>query len=401
MGEADAAAPRPREAALDVLRGAAVAGMIFVNNPGDWGHVAAPFAHAEWHGLTPADVVFPFFVFSMGCSAVYSLERRREAGAPIGVLAFQTFVRGSLLVLLGWGLALFPFGAVKWLRGDFDGAAGGSAEGWWDFVSTQLNYLRIPGVLPRLGVVYIVGAWILIGVRRAESIAVAIAALFAIHTHLLFGFGLPLDPDSNVQKSIDDSLLAGHLYTREDTDPEGIVSTLSSIATMLCGALAGLTLRSELAGRTKTLRLLAGGTAGIALGLALSPWIPVNKKLWTPAFALLTAGLAAWSLQAARLLTSEPLAGRRGVRGAAGALSIFGRNPLAAFLLSGALAILLGQVRIGGSGGPPVSLHAWLYGGLAWIPDLTVRSHAFALLFLGAMFAILAAMDRRGWRWKL
>lgn len=384
-----------RVEAVDVLRGAAVAGMLFVNDPGDWEHVWGPFRHAEWHGCTLADLVFPTFLFVVGLSAVFSIERRRDAGGSLGALAWQAFRRGAILALLGWALALFPFGLVRWLRGDFDRDPEGSIHGWWAHLRTLVEYLRIPGVLPRIGVVSILGAWILLGVRRADSRALVVALLLGLHTHLLLGLGLPLDPDENVQKWVDDSLLAGHLATREDTDPEGIVSTLSALATLLLGALAGMALRAERPSRWKSRTLLAAGAAGVVAGAALSPWIPINKKLWTPSFALLTAGLASAALAGAVAAASAP----RLARGLA-PLRTLGRNPLAAFLISGALSALLAQVRAPWGDGRD-SAHAFLYRQLSWIGDPTLRSHADAFLFALAIFGILRWFERRGWAWKV
>lgn len=375
--------------------------MLFVNNSGDFDYVAAPFAHADWNGLTFADLVFPTFLFVLGASSVYSIERRREAGVPLGILAFQVFVRGTVLVLLGWLLALFPFGIVAWIRGEFAGAPGGSLAGWWDNLTRLASHARLTGVLPRIGVVSIGVGWLLLGVRRGESIAAAAAVLLGIHAHLLMGMGLPLDPDDNVQRSVDDALLSGHLYTREETDPEGIVSTLSATATALCGAIAALTLRSPVPDRVKGLRLIAGGAAGVLLGCALAAWIPVNKKLWTPSFALLSAGIAAAALEGSRRLVAlAARGGHRIARGFVAAATTFGRNALTAFLASEALAILLIHVRLPRSDGRRETLHSYLYGGMSWIPYETLRSHAFALLFVAAFYALLHAMERRGWYWK-
>ncbi|MBK9963576.1 MAG: DUF5009 domain-containing protein [Holophagales bacterium] len=132
--EGPAPPPAVRLAALDLFRGATVAAMLFVNNPGSWAFVLPPFGHAEWHGCTPTDLVFPFFLFIVGTASVLSLGKRATQGAARGVLARHALRRGGTIVLVGWALAWFPFTLERLLR------------------------LRIPGVLPRIGIVYALGA---------------------------------------------------------------------------------------------------------------------------------------------------------------------------------------------------------------------------------------------------
>jgi predicted acyltransferase len=395
VGAAEPQQSAERSAAIDLVRGAAVAAMIFVNNPGDWAHVAPPFAHADWHGWTPTDLIFPTFLFALGSSAVYSVERRRAAGASPGNLGFHAAARGAILVALGWALALFPFGLVKLLQGDFAHDPSGALHGWWTHLAQQFRYLRIPGVLPRIGVVATLTAWILIEVRRPAALFVVIALLLGFHGYLLAGRGFPLTPEDNIQKLVDDSFLAGHLYTREDTDPEGIVSTLSALATALLGALAGMALRAPRPPARRAGLLVAAGILGITAGLALDAAIPINKKLWTPSFAVLTAGFASAFLGLAAYATEV-----RGWRRPLGWCLALGRNPLFAFVLSTAVAILLARIRIG-HGAEAVSLQGLLYRQLSWIGDPTLRSHIYAAAFLVAILGAAGALSRRGWYWKI
>ena len=165
--------------------------MLFVNNPGSWKWVLPPFGHAEWHGCTPTDLVFPFFLFIVGSASVLSLGKRAAEGAGRAELARHAVRRGATIVLVGWALAAFPFTLERLAR------------------------LRIPGVLPRIGVVYALGALLLLAAparRKAAFLAGAAALLLALHTALLFLPGYDLTMEGNLQTAIDLALLKGHLW---------------------------------------------------------------------------------------------------------------------------------------------------------------------------------------------
>lgn len=364
-----------RLAALDLFRGATVAGMVFVNNPGDWGHVARPFGHAEWHGWTPTDLVFPFFLFVVGTSGVLSLGKRAASGATRADLLRHVLVRGGTIVLIGWLMAWYPFG--------------------WE----RLARLRIPGVLPRIGVVYALGTALVLLLgerRRAPKVALAAAGLVALHTALLSWPGFDLTREGNVARAVDLALLEGHLW-KKDWDPEGIVSTLPSIATMLTGTLAGLVLRAPLPLRRRIALLAAAGAAGIGAGLVWAQTLPVNKNLWTGSYVVLSSGFAAAGL--AVCLWGLDV---RGWRSGTGFFVTFGKNPLLAFVLSGFLAKTLGLVKVTAASGKAVSLHQAIYRhGLGWIGDPYVASHAFALATVGLWYAAMRVCEKRGWYWKV
>lgn len=348
--------------------------MILVNNPGNWGHIWRPLSHAEWHGCTPTDLIFPFFLFIVGTAGAISLGRRSAAGATAAQLARHAFTRGMTIALCGWLLAWFPFGLDRLLR------------------------LRIPGVLPRIGIVFVLGTWIVLaaGKRRAAVLWGAVAALLALHTALLLFPGFDLTREGNLQRAIDLAVLKGHLW-KKDWDPEGILSTLTAVATMLTGTLAGTLLVSERPLSGKAGRLAAWGAGGLAAGLALSQWLPLNKNLWTGSYVLFASGAAAAGLALCVVLVDI----RKTTFGLAFALP-FGRNPLLAFVGSGLLAKILGLVKVAGASGAKVSLHRWLFAhGFSWIPDPVVASHAFAVATILFWWAILRACDRRGWYWKI
>lgn len=375
-----------RSLAVDAVRGLAVAGMIFVNNPGDWRHLAPPFAHAAWHGWTPTDLVFPAFLFLVGTSAVFSLSRRREEGASVPSLLGHVAKRGFVICIIGWALALFPFGIHKIVSDGF-GA-------WWPYLWDRIEHLRLPGVLPRIGLAYALGAAALMGLRTRTAVALAIAALLGMHTALLLSLGA-LGPAENLQRTLDLALIGeNHLYRSEPTDPEGLLSTLTAVGSLLFGALAGGVLRADGCGRSRARTLLLAGVAAAIAGQLGHLWLPINKKLWTGSFVLLTAGLTACALGAATYLVDE----RRWSRPFA-PLIVFGRNPLAAFVISGALAILSTMVTLPLEGAP--TIHAWGLGILSFIDDPMLRSHSYAAMFVLLMFAILRGMEWRGWYWKV
>jgi len=346
--------------------------MVFVNDPGDWSHVLAPFDHAEWNGFTPTDAIFPFFLFISGTAGALSLARRAEQAGSTGSLARRALARGAAIVLIGWALA------------------------WLPFTLERLHRLRIPGVLPRIGVVFALGTLLVLAAKRsAGRIALAAALLLAVHSFLLTGTGFGLTRGDNVQRAVDLALLKGHLW-KPDWDPEGIVSTLSSIATFLTGTLAGLWILRTPERRRRDLGLAAAGAACALAGVALAPLLPVNKNLWTASYVLLSSGLAALLLAIAFVLEE------RGGAAHAGFFLTFGRNPLLAFVASGLLAKTLLLVKVAGPDGKKVSLWTRSFrAGFSWVPDRFAASHLFALAFVLVVYAIVRAFERRGIYWKV
>lgn len=350
--------------------------MLFVNDPGSWKWVLPPFGHAEWHGCTPTDLVFPFFLFIVGTSSVLSLEKRASRGAGRRELARHAVRRGATIVLVGWALTAFPFTLARLAR------------------------LRIPGVLPRIGLVYALGALLLLAAparRKAAFLAAATALLLTLHTALLFLPGYDLTVEGNLQAAIDLALLKGHLW-KPAWDPEGILSTLTALATMLTGALAGLLLTSKTSLRARLAALGAAGAAGIAAGLAWQALgLPLNKGLWTGSYVLFTSGAACLSLLLALLVVDVA-----GVKRPFAALLTFGTNPLLAFVLSGLLAKVTGLVKWSGADGKATSAWRWLFEHVfSRVGEPYLASHLQALAFLAVIWAILRYCERRGWYWKV
>jgi predicted acyltransferase len=347
--------------------------MIFVNDPGDWNHILRPFDHAEWNGFTPTDAIFPFFLFIMGVAGALSLARRLEKGATRSQLARHAGRRGAAIVLVGWALAWFPF------------------------TLDRLGRLRIPGVLPRIGLVYALGTWlVLLAWKRRPLVAVFAAVLLGLHTFLLLGLGYDLTREGNVQRAVDLALLKGHLW-KKDWDPEGLVSTLSSVATMLTGTLAGWWVDSARPLGRRIAGLTAAGAASAAAGVLVGLALPINKNLWTASYVFLSSALASLALALALLLVDAAR-----VRRGTGFFLTYGKNPLLAFVLSGLLVKTLLLVKIAGADGKKVSLYARLFrGGFSWVPDPYAASHLFALAVVVLLWAVLRLFERKGWYWKV
>jgi predicted acyltransferase len=357
-----------RLASLDAFRGITIAGMILVNSPGSWDYVYPPLRHAVWHGWRPTDLVFPFFLFIVGVSISLALSRRAEAGARRPDLYFKIFKRSAVIFGLGLLLRLFPK---------------------FDFAT-----MRIPGVLQRIALCYLFAALLYIHSGPKGRIA---AVLFALVSYWLvmklvpvpgYGAGV-LDYKGNLCGYIDTKLLGGHLY-KPEFDPEGILSTLPAIATSLLGTLAGDWLRTSKGVLTKMIGLLGAGVVLTGLGLALHPWFPINKQLWTSTFVLFTAGAALLLLALCFLL----IEGFRFKRWAV-PFFVFGTNAIAAYVASILVTKTLLLIKVH-SAGETLTLYSYIYQHLfvPWAGNLN-GSLAFAVADVLFWLALVAPLYRK------
>ncbi|MGN6438137.1 MAG: acyltransferase family protein [Agriterribacter sp.] len=353
---------------LDIFRGATVALMILVNNPGSWNYVYPPLDHARWHGCTATDLVFPFFLFAVGNSLAFVIPRLQEQGSA----AFwkKTIRRTVLIFVTGLLLNWFPF--VKY------NAAGELVAKTWDT-------LRIPGVLQRIAVCYFFASVIIFYLKPTKTFATAILLLL-IYWVLCILLGKPGDLYSLqgwFGTAIDRSLLGeNHLYHGEGVafDPEGIASTLPAIVSVLLGFMAGDYIRQKIKSAANALQDANGYYPVIATlytiamllvftGLCWNTVFPLNKKIWTSSYVVYTSGLAMAVL--AIIIHIVEVYHIRG--GWTRFFNVFGKNPLFIFVLSGVWVRLYGLFRIeeGIKDGLPV------YKGLGnWMYD-----HLFAPLF--------------------
>lgn len=371
----------PRLLSVDALRGLTVAAMVLVNNPGTWSAVYGPLQHAEWHGWTPTDMVFPFFLFVVGVSIPLALGPALERGAsgpPVRVLR-----RAAVIFALGLLLHALPF--------------------------FPLATLRIPGVLQRIAVCYLLAALLVGATRGARGWrvqAVTAGALLVGYWLLMTKVAAPgqeagdLSPDGNLAGYVDRLVLGSrHIWQATRVyDPEGILSTLPATATTLLGVLAGHWLRAgQVAGRAGAQivgGLAVGGVAAAALGWLWGLSFPVNKPLWTSSYALLMAGLAALALAACHWVIEV-----RGRRGWAAPFGVLGVHALTLFFLSSLMAKLLFIVRVG-AGGP--RLQTWLFEHVfaPWASPVNA-SLAYALAYVLLWWALIWALDRSGLRLRV
>jgi predicted acyltransferase len=356
---------------LDAFRGLTIAAMLLVNNPGSWAHVYPPLDHAEWNGWTPTDLIFPFFLFIVGVALSMSLARRRDAGAAPRELLRKILGRSLLIVAVGFLLNGFP--------------------------RYDLSTIRIPGVLQRIGVVYLLAAtaWVLLPRAAVAGLTtLLLPGYWALMTLVpVPGFGPGhLEPVGNLAQYLDSHLLAGHMW-KADWDPEGLLSTLPAIATCLLGAFTGEWLRGKPPSARCAGELLVAGAALVAVGLLWGIWFPINKNLWTSSYVAFTAGAALLLLAGCYWLIEV-----RGVERWADPALIFGANPLTAFVASGLMARILGRIQVAGPESP-VALQRWIYerGFASWAGPLN-GSLAYAVGFVLLWLVLMWPLHRAGWR---
>ncbi len=327
--------------ALDVLRGITIAGMIMVNNPGSWSFVYAPLQHASWNGLTPTDLVFPFFMFIMGVSMYLSYQKFdfQFSGASF----FKLLRRSVFLFLIGIGLGWLSLSMRQWnlLRTEE-----------LDFISRLLqsvsafDQIRILGVLQRLALVSFFGTLIVLTVKQ-KLIPWLVALLLSGYWALIALTGsYEMSPDSIVAV-IDRAILGeSHMYrdtmadgTRIAFDPEGVLSTIPGIAHVLLGFLTGKLMTGQKEVKDKLVALFAVGALMMFAGMLIQYGFPINKKIWSSSFVLTTSGMGALLL--GLLVYYIDLKGHK--RWSV-FFESFGINPMILYVTGSLLGILLGNI---------------------------------------------------------
>ena len=371
---AGAPAAPERLLSLDVFRGVTVAGMLLVNNPGTWSAIYDPLEHAAWHGWTPTDLIFPFFLFIVGVAMAYSFPGQLARGASPGRVFARAARRSALLFLLGLLLTAFPY------------------------FNLDLANLRIPGVLQRIGLCFFLASAVVLFLKPRAQAAVAAALLLGYWAAMTLipvpGFGAgDLSKEGNFAAYVDRSILGtNHLWASAKTwDPEGLMSTLPAVATVLLGVFAGRWLRSGRSPSDRLVGMFVAGNVLLVLGLVWSEAFPINKNLWTSSYVLFTAGMALHFLAMCHWAVDV-----RGWRRWARPFVVFGVNAIAAFFLSGVMARLLNLIKVDGAGGEPVPLKAWIFDHAfaSWLPP-TGASLLFALCFVALWVAVMEVMYRR------
>jgi predicted acyltransferase len=322
-----------RLVSLDIFRGLTIAFMIIVNTPGSWQYVYPPLRHATWHGCTPTDLVFPFFLFIVGMSTYYSLKKY---GSEINW--------NSLLRILRRVVAIFVVGLFLNIFPNF---------------GRDYSTLRIMGVLQRIALAYGLGAVICLAVRR-EYLWIVIMFLLLLYWGLLgfFGGADPYSLESNFALKADLTIIGkNHLYKGFGIpfDPEGLLGTISSACTVIIGYyIGGIVGKGSANGKT-VLKLILFGVAAAGLGFLWSLILPINKPLWTSSYVLFSAGLAMGVLAIIYLIADVLKFNIWGTF-----FLVLGTNSLFAYFLAGVWTKLMLYIKIS-SGSEKISLYGWFY----------------------------------------
>lgn len=400
-----AEAKRSRLLSLDVLRGLAVAGMIVVTNPGDWNQSFSQLQHAAWAGWTVTDLIFPTFLFAVGLALGLSFPRVAEDGGSRAALWWAVARRVILLILMGWALEVVST-AFR--------SMGATGAGVGD-----LSHLRIPGVLQRIGLCYGLAAALILSVgldRRlgmirvpVRAVVIAIAAILIGYAVVMLAVPVPgygaghLDPEGNMAAWIDRALFTpAHMWPLGSMawggpvvyDPEGLLATIPACVNVLAGALAAWAWRKNPA--NATWKIAAAGAILIVAGLALDPVFPINKRIWTSSFALLSTGAACVAFGAITMLLQIDIARRL-----SWPLRVLGANAIVAFVLS-QLFVFFRGFQLFSQGEGKTGLQDWANGHmLLVITDPKLASLAVALLALTATVMLVWPLHRRGLHLKL
>jgi len=371
---------------LDAFRGATIAAMILVNDPGSWDTTYEQLKHAAWNGWTITDMVFPFFLWIVGVAMTLSFAKRTEAGADRGKLMLHVVRRAAIIFALGLFINGFPFGLAFGHEFSFS---------TW----------RIPGVLQRIAVCYLVASAIFLSstIRGQAIWAVTFLVVYWLALMLIsvpgYGAGV-LQPEGNLAWFIDSNLLHGHTWVWAPApgfDPEGILSTLPAIATTLFGILTGHWLRTGRPVAEKISWMFTVGLGMVALGWFLSIWLPINKNLWTSSYSLFMGG---WAL--AGFSICYWLIDVNGYKRWATPFVIFGMNAIAVYVAADFIAILLGLIQVTGPEGTPISLQEHIFRSVfVSIASPYNASLLYAFAFALITFLIAWALWRKRWFVKI
>jgi predicted acyltransferase len=350
--------------AIDILRGLALALMLLVNNPGSWSAVYSPFLHADWHGLTPTDLVFPFFLFVVGASMACSLKGRIEtSGLPWNSVLKRSF----LLFFIGFVLQIVPFD---------------QAPDTW----------RVMGVLQRIGLCFMLVAIMLAIIKERWLVLSAIIVLIGYWLLLLTAGGAPYTLENNLVRHLDMAILgSAHMWQGKGLpfDPEGLLSTIGASITVLSGYLICTNALQYKSDKQQMLYLVGIGAVLFGLGLIWSFWYPINKALWTGTFVLISSAAACLNL-ALIILFWQVLGLKIGLN----ALKIYGSNPIFIYVAAWLFSVFLSRVNIT-IGEQSNSLQSWLYSSFqSFMPD-KLASLIYAMLFTVLFYFIALLLYKK------
>jgi predicted acyltransferase len=357
-----------RLVSLDVFRGITIAGMVLVNDPGSWENIYWPLEHAQWHGWTPTDLVFPFFLFIVGVAITLAFGSRVESGRSTRDLYLKVIKRTVIIFAIGLFLNAFPY---------------------FDF-----SVLRIPGVLQRIAVCYFFASIIFLNTKIRTQVAITIALLliYWLLVKLIAAPGFAagdLTKEGSLPSFIDRVVFGQHVWAQAKIyDPEGLLSTIPALATTLIGVLTGHWLRTKNSPYEKAAGLFVAGAICVAVGWAWNAFFPINKALWTSSYVLFTGGLALQFVALCYWVIDI-----KGYRRWAKPFEIFGVNAIALYVGAGIMADLLGVIKVTGSDGTKIPLGSWIYDNLfaSWASPVNASlafAIAFVLVWLGLMWIL-------------
>jgi len=342
---------------VDILRGLTIVAMIMVNNPGSWSHVYPPLLHADWHGLTPTDLIFPFFLFIVGISISFAYKNKSNSKSTYQKIIIRTLKLIGLGLFLGWFLPYFPF-------------------------FNSFETLRFPGVLQRIGVVFFITAVLFLNFNW--KVLLGLAGTILVSYWLFLGY-VPLPDGSlptfdrapnNWANYLDLNILGKHMW-KTDYDPEGILSTLPAIATCISGVLIGKIL--SITNKRKVSLLFITGLSLLLIGYVWNVWFPLNKAIWSSSFVLVTSGWATFILAGVYYLTDVKSIKFGTI------FKYVGMNAITIFFLSGFIAKTFYLTKIGENG----NVHSWLYNTFFTFPFLEEKLSSLLYALVTISFYLL------------
>ena len=386
---------------LDVFRGLTIAGMLLVNDPGTWSAIYPPLEHAAWHGWTPTDLIFPFFVWIVGITTYMSMQSRRARGASESEITRSVIRRGAIIFLLGFLMAGFPFFTWTAIRDNPD-------PSFFDRVIDRLLHWRIMGVLGRIGVVYIIAALIAQRTTVRQQIITVICLLYG-YWFVMTALPVPgsgvlgqlaiAKPETTIAAWLDRLLLdwsrfglGNHLWSGSVTwDPEGILSTVPAVGTAMLGILTGRWLAEPKPIHERLNALFAAGALGMVAGLMWNWAFPINKGIWTSSYVVFCAGMASVALA-----TIIWLVDLKKYDWWTNPFVVFGMNPILAFVGSGVMARLIYSLIKVDYNGKSVALQSAIYQSAfaSWLEPKNA-SLAFAICFVLFWYGIVYVLYRK------
>ncbi len=368
-----------RLVSLDVFRGITILGMIMVNNPGTWSAMYGPLRHADWHGWTPTDLIFPFFLFIVGVAIVYANAGKLSKGISKSELVTSAGKRSLILFGLGLFMAAYP---VFTFDPEFGFRAG-------------LDKLRIMGVLQRIAVCYFAATIIFLYFKPRAMFIWLFSFVVVYWLAMTFipvpvhGAGLFDDKINNLAAYIDRAVLGEHMWvgTGRQWDPEGFLSTFPAISTTLIGVWAGLILRNKEYDETrKVAELMIVGSLLIVLGYVWDWHFPINKGIWSSSYAVFTGGQGMVGLALCYWFVDV-----KGQKSWTQPFVVYGVNAITVFVMSGLIARTLGIFQVG-----DVSVQRWIFLTFfdSWLSTINA-SLVYSLVWVFAWYLILHLMYRK------